>query len=108
MTSMATNRKIDNRKKHRRLDLNEIGVELALVELEVANVWLEIATDQSAPSIRAITAKARAVLFTADLIMGQLTMKESVRKPMTDARNNVWARLRLFEARANAPARVAA
>lgn len=95
-------------KEDRYSDLNEIGAELVLVELEVANVWLEIAADQAPSSIPATAAKARAALFTADLIMGRLVMKESVHEAMTDARNNSWARLRLLEARANTPARAAA
>ena len=91
-----------------RIDLNHIGAELVLVELEVANVWLELASDRSTQSITGTIAKARAALFTVDLIMGQLTLGESVRSAMSNARDHLWARLRLLEARANRSIRAAA
>ena len=89
-------------------DLNDIGVELSLLELEVANVWLEMAAEQPTREISGSVAKARRALFTADMIMGRLTMKEPVRDAMTDARNHLWARLRLWETRAQRAARAAA
>ena len=91
-----------------RIDLNHIGAELVLVELEVANVWLELASDRTMQSVTGTIAKARAALFTVDLIMGQLRLQESARSAISSARDHLWARLRLLEARANRSIRVAA
>ena len=91
-----------------RIDLNQIGAELVLVELEVANVWLEITAERSTQPLTGTIAKARAALFTVDLITGQLALRESVRRAMTDARDHLWARLRLLEARVNRSIRAAA
>jgi hypothetical protein len=75
--------------------VNDAAVELVLAELEVANVWLEMAA--SAHANAGMVAKARAALFTVDLILGQLALKQSLRAAVSDARDHLWARLRLLE-----------
>jgi len=97
----AATRKTGRPRQNPHAALNDVAVELVMVELEVANVWLEIAAENEKDAVPGIVAKARAGLFTADLIMDRLAMKESLRRAMSDARNHSWERLRLLEARAN-------